>query len=235
MSYHFKEVAVLCAQKNGVYSQSSGICDQFSSTHGQLIEGTSQQTSVLSQFSSAPNQSTGADNQFSCYNSQMVSVDLWDEERDAFIFLGGKPVVAHPPCRLWAKLKAMPNLTEEERQREKRLGRHCVRMVLENGGVLEHPAGSELFDDMGLPSGGYANKHGFTLEFPQRIFGHSMMKPTWFFFAGIAYEQVLPIRPALHFSPLKQIHHLSAAQREATPPALAKWLLYHAAIAEVRP
>jgi hypothetical protein len=127
----------------------------------------------------------------------------------------------------------MPNIEPAARQKEKDLGRHCVKMVIENGGVLEHPAGSALFPDQGVPQGGYANEKGFTLEFPQRVFGHPMMKPTWFFFAGIPYDQILPVRPMLHFSPLKQIHHLSAAQREATPPALANWLLYHAAISEV--
>ncbi len=218
--HHFKKVAVLCAQKKGVYSQSAGIVGHLTAD---LFESDRQLDQVK-------NQSIDRKNQFSCDISQIVDVDLWDAKRDAFKFTGGAPVVAHPPCRLWAGLKGLAKSPDAETERE--LGRHCVRMVMECGGVLEHPADSGLFAEMGLPRGGYANEKGFTLELTQRIFGHAMMKPTWFFFSGINYNQVLPIVPVLHFSPLKQIHHLSSAQREATPPALAKWLLYHAAISK---
>lgn len=131
--YRFRKVAVLCAQKNGVYSQSSGAVGQFG-----------------------------------CTLSQIVDVDLWDKTRNAFNFKGGLPVVAHPPCRLWGTLKGMPKISAEERAEEKNLGRHCVMMVIENGGVLEHPADSDLFADMGLPAGGYANEKGFTRQFPNQ-------------------------------------------------------------------
>lgn len=226
MSYQFKKVAVLCAQKKGVYSHSSGAVNQLSCAENQLSWRKNQSTGVKSQ-------SIDAENHLSQVTNQIVTVELWDKGKDAIKFMGGMPAVAHPPCRLWGKLKGMTKLSTPEEKAERNLGRHCVRMVLENGGVVEHPAGSDLFADMALPAGGYANEKGFTLEFTQRIFGHSMLKPTWIFFAGIEYNQVLPIRPPLHFLPLKQIQHLSTAQREATPPELAKWLLYHAAIAEV--
>ena len=240
MNHRFSCVAVLCAQKKGVYSHSSGVVDQFPggvSQHGrhssQLIDRIGQMDQVNSQSAGDSSQLSLELSQSAGIGSQIVEVDLWDKRRNAFKFVGGFPVVAHPPCRLWGSLKGLPKLDVEAAAREKDLGRHCVRMVIKNGGVLEHPASSDLFADMGLPAGGYANEKGFTLELTQRVFGHPMMKPTWFFFAGISYDQILPVRPALHFSPLKQIHHLSAAQREATPPELAKWLLYHAAISEV--
>ncbi len=240
MSYHFRRVAVLCAQKKGVYSQSSGCCGQQIEGSSQLGRHSSQPSGSRSQEDQEQSQLPGRSSQFLDRNSQqdqdfsqIVEADIWDIRRDAFRFTGGMPVVAHPPCRLWGSLKGMPDMAPDAKRREINLGRHCVRMVLENGGVLEHPAASDLFADQGLPFGGYANEKGFTLEFPQRIFGHAMMKPTWFFFSGLDYAKIVPIRPVLHFSPLKQIHHLSAAQREATPPLLAKWLLYHAAISEV--
>jgi len=35
----------------------------------------------------------------------LPGVDVWDEARDARKWPGGAPLVAHPPCRLWAKLR----------------------------------------------------------------------------------------------------------------------------------
>jgi hypothetical protein len=165
-------------------------------------------------------------------NGQLIEVDIFDQKRNAFTFSGCGPVVAHPPCRLWGRLKGFPNLTHSQKTKERDLGRFCAERVIQNGGVLEHPFDSGLFADMGLPSGGFKNDLGFTLEVPQRMFGHSMIKMTWLFFSKIPYSEIEPVKPALHGSPLKKIHHLSAKQREATPYSLACYLVRHAARAK---
>lgn len=154
---------------------------------------------------------------------------VYGRKRGARTFSGGMPVVAHPPCRLWAGLSHFCDLPAVAVAEEKMLGLFCAAQVVANGGVLEHPFNSRLFPAAGLPPGGCQNEKGFTLEIPQRMFGHAMIKNTWLFFAGLALAEIDPIRPVLHGLPLKAIQSLSAKQREATPVLLAEWLLVQAA------
>jgi len=38
-----------------------------------------------------------------CY-ANLPFVDAWDEARDARLYAGPYPVVAHPPCQRWGKM-----------------------------------------------------------------------------------------------------------------------------------
>lgn len=158
----------------------------------------------------------------------MIDIDIYDKKRDAATFPGGVAVIAHPPCRLWGKLSHFVEIQPLPQREEKELGRFCAKAVIENGGILEQPFDSELFYDMNLPSGGVANSLGFTLELPQRMFGHYMIKNTWLFFSRIYYFDLEPFLPAIHGKPLKSIQRLSHKQREATPYSLAEWLIRQA-------
>jgi len=161
-------------------------------------------------------------------NSHLIDIEIYDKKRDAKTFPGGMAVIAHPPCRLWGKLSQFTKIQPLLRIEEKELGRFCVRAVIENGGILEQPFDSELFHEMNLPIGGVVNSLGFTLEIPQRMFGHYMIKNTWFFFSKIEHSEIEPLFPAIHGKPLKSIQRLSHKQREATPYSLAKWLIRQA-------
>ncbi|WP_337881840.1 hypothetical protein [Chromobacterium haemolyticum] len=87
---------------------------------------------------------------------QMVGVDAWDAERDAMAWPGGCPVVAHPPCRAWGRLRHMANPRPGERE----LALWVVDQIREYGGVLEHPASSLLWKEKPLPEPGQTDAWG---------------------------------------------------------------------------
>ena len=75
----------------------------------------------------------------------MAGVDAWGVERDAKLYRGPHPVVAHPPCGPWGKLAW--NCTKQDPL----CGPVAVAQTLQYGGVLEHPEGSTLWRHCGLP------------------------------------------------------------------------------------
>lgn len=156
--------------------------------------------------------------------------DVWDMERDARRWPGGCPVVAHPPCRAWGRLRAFAN----PRPDEKDLARWAVQMVREWGGVLEHPAGSTLWLDQALPIPGTVDSFGgWTLAAPQKWWGHKAEKATWFYIVGCDPADIpdvpLVLGDAAYVVQSRKRHdyrpHISKAEREATPPELATWLV----------
>lgn len=158
-------------------------------------------------------------------------VDCWDAERDAKQYPGPFPIVAHPPCGQWGRLArfARPN-TEE-----KALAELAVRQVETYGGVLEHPAGSRLWQACDLPQPGppSIDQIGFTLAVEQLWWGHQCRKRTWLYIVGADARNLppyhFPMRPPTHviggsrkLSPLKAV---LKSDREKTPPAFAAWLV----------
>ena len=162
--------------------------------------------------------------------------DVWDAERDARRWPGGAPVVAHPPCRAWGRLRAFAKPREDE----KALALHAVECVRRWGGVLEHPAGSTLWAAAGLPKPGEGVDQwgGWTLAAPQLWWGHRAEKRTWFYVVGadlrqlpqIPFSMELPTRYVVSKTGRRKgtpgwMPEINTAEREATPPALAAWLL----------
>lgn len=158
-------------------------------------------------------------------------VECYDENRDARTWTGGTVIVAHPPCAQWGRLRGLAKVNEDV----KALGPLAVRLVRENGGVLEHPAGSTLWPACGLPTPGARDEWGgFTLDVDQVIWGHKAQKRTWLYVCGCQPEELPPI-PAPGAVPThrvtssaKTFHHLpelSKHLRDLTPPRLAAWLV----------
>jgi hypothetical protein len=156
--------------------------------------------------------------------------DVYDMERDARIYDGPHPVVAHPPCRAWGRLRTFANPRPDERN----LARLAVSLVREFGGVLEHPAGSTLWPSQRLPRPGARDPWGgWTLTAPQQWWGHKAEKSTWFYVVGCDPCDIpdvpLVLGEATHVvqSRKRQDYrpHITKAEREHTPPELAVWLV----------
>lgn len=161
----------------------------------------------------------------------LPGVDAWDKERDARNWPGGCPVVAHPPCRAWGRIRQFCHATPEE----KALGPLAVELVRRWGGVLEHPAESSLWAHMGLPRPGrFPDRHfGWTLELNQWVFGHRAEKRTWLYVVGVSPFELPAIperegKPTHCIRPTKAYPRLPSVtkpEREKTPPAFAEWLV----------
>ncbi len=162
--------------------------------------------------------------------------DVWDIERDARAWPGGSPVVAHPPCRAWAGLRHMA----KPRADEKALAVWAVDQVRRWGGVLEHPVRSTLWDACALPAPGARDTMGgWTLGISQHWFGHRAEKATLLYIVGCPPADMpqLPMQLGesshqlsssgrrLDGSRLNRRPHVTRAEREHTPPALAEWLV----------
>lgn len=178
------------------------------------------------------------------YYKTIEGVDCFDLERDALTFTGACPVVAHPPCRAWSRLRHFA----KPRPGERDLAFFALDRVRSNGGVLEHPSGSELWKVAGLPRPGTLARDsfgGWTLPVSQKWWGHRCEKRTWLYICGID-PGALPVMPfvlgeAERTCGLWSGRDRSIARKEvgkhermASPPAFADWLVDLVARCEVR-
>jgi len=164
----------------------------------------------------------------SCYKA-LPDCDVFDAERDARTYDGPWPVVAHPPCRAWGRLRTFANPRPDERN----LARLAVALVREFGGVLEHPAGSMLWPAQKLPAPGQRDSYGgWTLPIVQQWWGHRAEKKTLLYIVGCEPANLPPLpyvmgEAAYVVQSRKREDcrpHITKAEREHTPPELAAWL-----------
>jgi hypothetical protein len=129
----------------------------------------------------------------------LPDVDPWDEARDARLYDGPWPVVAHPPCARWCRFA--PGIQTKFGYKVGDDG-GCFEAALEAvyrfGGVLEHPAGSLAWDRFELPkpqsSFGWTDSLlgvGQSCYVEQGRYGHRARKATWLFAYGV---DLLPLR-----------------------------------------
>lgn len=126
-----------------------------------------------------------------CYFG-LPDVDPWDKQRDARLYRGPWPVVAHPPCERWGRFWAgSPTVVARTGERKGKgdddgCFEAALNALIQNGGVLEHPADSAAWEAFGLwtPDRGdgwiMANWDGlWTCYVEQGFYGHPTRKPTW--------------------------------------------------------
>jgi hypothetical protein len=124
--------------------------------------------------------------------SDIPGVDPWDEQRDARLYPGPWPVVAHPPCSRWCRLAG---LVEARWGHKKGDDDGCFEAALASvrrfGGVLEHPAYSDAFKAFSLPipqrGGGWTRGlcGGWSCQVEQSRYGHHAKKSTWLYVFGV--------------------------------------------------
>lgn len=123
--------------------------------------------------------------------SNLPDVDPWPESRDARLYAGPWPVVAHPPCSRWCRLAG---LVEARWGHKRGDDGGCFASALNSvrtwGGVLEHPAYSDAWAHHGLgkPSiGGWQRLlcGGWTAHVEQWHYGHAAKKATWLYAFGV--------------------------------------------------
>jgi hypothetical protein len=154
-------------------------------------------------------------------------VDPWDITRDAKLYDGPWPVVAHPPCGPWSALRHL------SRESTADCGPRAIEQARKFGGVVEQPRRSRLFEACGIPQS--------ELVFVDQVsWGHVARKPTALYFVGVE-QAAITVRhggtPTHWCSGGRRrssgsgglvprgIKVCSAQQRRRTPPAFADWLI----------
>src|SRR3990172_11090447 len=83
--------------------------------------------------------------------ANLPDVTVWDKDRDARLYAGPWPAVAHPPCARWCRLAG---LVEARYGHKRGDDGGCFASALQSvrtwGGVIEHPAYSDAFAAHGL-------------------------------------------------------------------------------------
>lgn len=182
-----------------------------------------------------------------CYYG-LPGVEPWDKDRDARLYGGPHPVVAHPPCARWCKLAKQVESRDPERFRVGDDG-GCFAAALEAvrkwGGVLEHPAWSLAWGAHGLlapPSRGWSKSlecpNEWVAEVSQACYGHRAQKMTWLLYVGTSLPPPLLTGKPVVTSATKRkdgtwerhyvtgaVERLSERERNATPDQFRDLLL----------
>jgi hypothetical protein len=126
--------------------------------------------------------------------ANLPGVDPWDITRDARLYAGPWPVIAHPPCERWGRYYwGGPGWKGPRKAKGADDGcfRSALHAVREWGGVLEHPAASAAWSVFGLHEpprgGGWVSadwQGGWTCCVDQGHYGHRGQKATWLYAVG---------------------------------------------------
>jgi hypothetical protein len=172
----------------------------------------------------------------------LPGVDPYDVGRDARLYAGPHPVVAHPPCQLWVNMAGVNFKRHGGPHNRPGNDGGCFAAAFEAvkryGGVLEHPAETFAWSTFGLRRPGprvgvwvpgNSGWGSWVAEVWQSSYGHPARKRTWLFVSGVELPPKLDERrdPGTHqvgwFDRKKPT--LSKREANATPPAFRDLLL----------
>jgi hypothetical protein len=179
-------------------------------------------------------------------------VDCWPVERDARLYRGPWPAVAHPPCERWGRYWLGGPSAKVPRTLGDDSGCFAAawRAVLDFGGLIEHPEGSHGWTVFDLPrprfGGGWTPPDrlgGRSISIDQGAYGHPARKRTWLYACHIDFPELVIVdasgrqrlEPGFHSAEeararradpdYRPIKRLTRDERVCTPPAFAELLL----------
>ena len=130
----------------------------------------------------------------------LPGIDPWDIDRDARLYPGPYPVIAHPPCQRWGRFWH----GSTRKPHRYKMGDDCgcfakaLHAVRIYGGVLEHPKDSHAWEWFGLEkpphNGGWVESDsvgGFTCCVYQGHYGHFAGKATWLYANGVDFPEFI--------------------------------------------
>ena len=128
------------------------------------------------------------------YNNFKI-FDCYDLKRNALCYNGRVPVIAHPPCRKFSKLRGLSTAPLSE----KKLAFFALSKVRQFGGILEHPRSSTLWLNGNFNLDGSVDSYGgFLRSVDLSWFGFPARKKTMLYFCGIAPGQLPPFPISLN-------------------------------------
>ena len=159
----------------------------------------------------------------------LPDVDPWDAERDARLYAGPHPVVAHPPCERWGRYWSGGPSARVRREKGDDGGCFAAALAAVNrwGGVLEHPEASHAFRAHSMPipprGGGWVRwmpgtlgsqwTPGWSCCVEQGAYGHRARKATWLYAVIPGEPPVLRWRASGSFVRLDEGFHSKEERR----------------------
>lgn len=171
----------------------------------------------------------------------LSDVDPWDVHRDARLYDGPHPVVAHPPCERWGRYWSGGPSARVRRTLGDDGGCFAAALaaVRRFGGVLEHPEASHAWRHFGLLTppyhGGWvkADAYGWTCCVAQGHYGHPAQKMTWLYAVGVELPSLrwgrargrARLDAGHHGGERKAVVRISPSDNARTPAAFRDLLL----------
>lgn len=161
--------------------------------------------------------------------ANLPGVDVWDRARDARLYTGPWPVVAHPECQRWGRYwHGAPRKPHQYNKGEDAgVFAAALTAVRNHGGVLEHPKDSHAWRWFGLSpppaKGGWAQADafgGWTCCVDQGFYGHLANKPTWLYAAHVDLPDLIWGRGAQRLTPEMIARYGYEKARRVGPMAL---------------